>query len=51
MFEITWKTVVMIVAPPGAPTTSRSAPSGASTIVGVMADSIRLPGAIAFAIP
>ena len=41
----------MIVPPPGVPVTMRSDPSGASTIVGVMAESILLPAATAFRSP
>jgi hypothetical protein len=37
-------TVVMMVEPPGEPVTRRTRPSGPSTMVGVMAESIRLPG-------
>ena len=39
----------MMCAPPAAPVTTNGAPVESSTIVGVMLDSIRLPGAIAFA--
>ena len=49
-FEMTCATVVMIVEPPGVPTTRKTAPS-LTTIVGVMADSMRLPGSITFALP
>src|SRR4051794_4925585 len=41
----------MIVGPPAPPTTRTTFPSGAVTIVGAIDDSIRLPGAIAFASP
>ena len=43
-------TVVMIVGPPGEPTTARSFPSF-TTIVGVMLLSMRLPGWMAFCAP
>jgi hypothetical protein len=49
--EITWYTWVMIVGPPGVPTTMNSFPAESRTTLGVMADSIRLPGAIEFASP
>ena len=41
----------MMRGPPAAPTTSSTLPSGSSTIVGDIALSIRLPGAMAFASP
>ena len=41
----------MIVGPPAPPTTSSTWPRGSSTIVGVIAESMRLPGAIAFCSP
>ena len=40
-------TVLMIVLPPGEPTTRNGLPSR-KTIVGVMLDIMRLPGAILF---
>ncbi len=43
--------VVMIVAPPGVPVTRSVRPSGSTTMVGVIADSMRLPGAMALASP
>ena len=47
--EITsFSTVLMIVGPPGEPSTSSGLPS-LSTMVGVIAESGRFPGAIAFA--
>ena len=50
-FEITWYTIVMIRGPPGVPVTMKSCPAESSTMVGVIAESIRLPGAIALASP
>src|ERR1035441_8498852 len=41
----------MIVGPPAAPVTISSLPCGSSTIVGSIAESMRLPGRIAFASP
>ena len=41
----------MIVAPPGVPVTANSAPSGSSTMLGDIDDSIRFPGAIALFSP
>ena len=41
----------MMRGPPGLPTTSISRPSGSSTMVGVIDDSIRLPGPTALASP
>ena len=49
-FRIACITPVIIRVPPGAPITISSLPS-LVTIVGVMLDNIRLPGAIAFASP
>src|SRR6266540_6989994 len=49
--RITCATVVMIVGPPGVPTTISSCPSRSSTIDGVIAESIRLPGAMELASP
>jgi hypothetical protein len=49
--EITWYTIVMMRGPPGVPTTRSNRPSGSSTMLGVIAESMRLPGAIAFASP
>ena len=46
-FDTTWRTVLMIVRPPGLPTTATSRPSRA-TIVGVMLDSIRCCGRTRF---
>src|SRR5438034_1107240 len=37
--------------PPGDPNTRNSRPAGSSTIAGVIPDSIRFPGAMAFASP
>ena len=47
-FMMAWNTEVKIVDPPGVPTTMATAPSS-SRIVGVMDDSMRLPGWISFA--
>ena len=41
----------MMVAPPGVPLTRKSAPSASSTIVGLIADSMRLPASTAFRSP
>ena len=41
----------MIVGPPGVPTTIISAPSGSRTMLGVIDESIRLPGTIALFSP
>ena len=49
--ETIWKMVVMIVAPPGVPVTRSVRPSGSTTMVGVIADSMRLPGSMALASP
>ena len=48
---MTCATVVMMVGPPGVPTTMNSLPPRSRTIDGVIAESMRLPGAIAFASP
>src|SRR5881397_477672 len=48
---MTCATLVMIVGPPGVPTTISRLPALSSTIDGVMADSIRLLPATAFASP
>ncbi len=45
-----WATVVVIVGPPGEPTIARSLPS-LTMIVGVMLDSMRLPGSMPFCGP
>jgi hypothetical protein len=50
-FDSVWKTLVMIVGPPGVPATMNSLPSRSSTTVGVIADSMRFPGSIAFRSP
>src|SRR6267143_2431519 len=49
--RMTWATLVMIVGPPGVPTTICRLPALSSTIDGVMADSIRLLPATALASP
>ena len=41
--EIVWYTLVMIVVPPGDPSTMNSRPRGSSTIVGAIDESGRLP--------
>ncbi len=41
----------MMVGPPGVPTTMNSLPSRPSTMDGVIAESMRLPGTIALASP
>ena len=41
----------MIVAPPGVPVTRKRAPSASSTIVGLIADSMRFSAATAFRSP
>ena len=51
MSEMTWYTAVGMRDPPGEPNTSSSPPVGSSTMEGVMADNMRLPGAMAFASP
>src|SRR5438034_11000496 len=51
MSEMTWYTAVGMRDPPGEPNTSCSPPLGSSTMDGVMADNMRLPGAMAFASP
>jgi hypothetical protein len=50
-FRMVWSTVVMIVEPPGVPVTKKSSPSGSVTMVGVMAESMRFPGSMAFCSP
>jgi hypothetical protein len=47
----TCATVVMMVAPPGDPVTRRTRPSGERTMVGVIDETMRFPGAMAFAVP
>src|SRR5262245_20464851 len=51
MFEMISHAVVMMNGPPLAPVTIDGLPFVPKTIVGVIADNIRLPGAIAFASP
>src|SRR5213594_3479253 len=51
MSERTWYTAVGMRDPPGEPNTSSSPPVGSSTMEGVIADNMRLPGAMAFASP
>ncbi len=46
-----WNTVVMMNGPPLAPVTSSGRRSRSRTMVGVMAESMRLPGAMALASP
>ena len=48
---ITWYTAVVMREPPGEPSTSASRPAESTTMEGVMAESMRLPGAMAFASP
>ena len=47
-FMMTWNVVVMIVDPPGAPITMKRRPSGSSTTVGDMDDTMRRSGATRF---
>ncbi len=44
-------TVVMMVEPPGVPVTRSTRPCGSSTMVGVIAESMRAPGRTALARP
>ena len=46
-----WYTVVMMVVPPGEPTSREEPALGSRTIVGVIDDSIRFPGTIRLASP
>src|SRR3990172_11440346 len=50
-FRMTWVTLVMMVGPPGEPSTILSRPLGSTTMDGVIAESMRLPGWIALASP
>ena len=47
--DIAWATVVGMVEPPAAPTTSSTFPAASKTIVGAIEESGTLPGAGAFA--
>ena len=49
--RITWLVAEMMRGPPAAPATICTVPCASSTMVGDMAESIRLPGSILFASP